>query len=608
VTADRHGIANSPGDTFDFHFTVDAPGYAPDHEYAGHSDIVDLVPGVVAEAVVLDALARPRADLAIECYLGCPHSPAVQVARTDENGFFRLEQASPAGTLWAPGPSSLEIGDVSDCVPWEGPREVLVVDRGLTATGRVVDGEGTPIAGCVVRMGSREYARGPATLTDAAGAFRLEGLAADAEITVVHPAHTADDPRWARYAAWSPQVPLRVTFPVPELDPSCLVSFESAPDATLTLTRLSDGFTVREEVFSHGGIDLDLVPGRYRAEVGLPFEAVHAPAREITVPEAPEATFAFPAEPRARLSLRLANPPRDMAAEQGVLRIEGHERWVKLATPGEVHLPAQADAVFWMHAGVWRGFRVGPLRDGRRAVDVRWPPPHRMRLPFEGRPGDLEVRPSRHRFDSEVRAHEAVLSTYARGTVKGTVRLGDGLGWRRFRVALLEEPGAEVRLGRADLEVGPSPRIRVLRADGTPAVEALIHLQPDWGSLTTGGDGVAQADWRGEADPTYALVEVDGHLPLYVPWAPDLEEVRMPSGWLELTVTSEDGSPLDAVACLGGWLGRTEAGGLRVGGIEPGLHTLVVGARGHEGRRLRIVVPENEPKRVSLSLPRRNVR
>jgi hypothetical protein len=82
------------------------------------------------------------------------------------------------------------------------------------------------------------------------------------------------------------------------------------------------------------------------------------------------------------------------------------------------------------------------------------------------------------------------------------------------------------------------------------------------------------------------------------------EDIRLPPGRLVLDVTSEDGSLLDFSLYVDGWLTHPEGGFLDLGGLTPGMHTVIVGARDHERRVLRVRIPGTGARKLALKLKR----
>jgi len=85
------------------------------------------------------------------------------------------------------------------------------------------------------------------------------------------------------------------------------------------------------------------------------------------------------------------------------------------------------------------------------------------------------------------------------------------------------------------------------------------------------------------------------------PWS-----VRLGSAALRVTVTLEDDDGEDRVLCVDGEVFQLESDPTAVvTGLLPGLHTVLVGAAGHLGRAMRVVLKEAETREIRVRLPRR---
>ncbi|MHC4930863.1 MAG: carboxypeptidase-like regulatory domain-containing protein [Planctomycetota bacterium] len=203
--ADRYGVVWLRWEErfFDCHFVFDHPGYAAEDEYADVPLWVGLAPGREVRGRILGA----PAGIEVEYYLGCPHSPAVRRATTDAEGRFFLQGIDPLdGTCWAifPGTSAAYLDPALAPTPdlsWEPFR----LAWGVTVSGRVEDEGGDPVPGVVVQ--SPQTFRGPRTVTDERGRFRLDGVESGSEIRF----HVKDGrnlrPTWVRSGSFPGREP-----------------------------------------------------------------------------------------------------------------------------------------------------------------------------------------------------------------------------------------------------------------------------------------------------------------------------------------------------------------------------------------------------------------
>jgi hypothetical protein len=164
------------------HFIFDHPGYAPVDNFGAVEELIQLQRGRHLSGLLYDSQGRPAGGVAVEFYLGCPHSPALRRARTDARGRFVLRDASDDGTIWAPAAGCTAQYWSTILLPVAG--DVLEPIRpapGITVTGTVYDEKGGPAAGAVVY--STQEVRGPKTVTRKDGTFTLHGVAPGAEVS-----------------------------------------------------------------------------------------------------------------------------------------------------------------------------------------------------------------------------------------------------------------------------------------------------------------------------------------------------------------------------------------------------------------------------------------
>jgi len=82
--------------------------------------------------------------------------------------------------------------------------------------------------------------------------------------------------------------------------------------------------------------------------------------------------------------------------------------------------------------------------------------------------------------------------------------------------------------------------------------------------------------------------------------------VRLGSAALRVTVTLEDDDDEDRVLYVDGEIFELDSDPTTtVTGLLPGPHILLVGAEGHLGRAMRVVLKEAETREIRVRLPRR---
>jgi len=275
--ADRHGIIVVPWEErfFSCHWVYDHPGYAAQDEYAYIPDLVELVRGRDVRGRIVGA---PE-GVEVEYFVGCPHSPAVRRAVTDGAGRFVIRDADPEdGTLWAVMRNRVAtyLNPAVSPRPWP-EWEPLDPPWGVNANGRVVDEHGEPVPGVVVY--SEQTMRGPRTVTDEKGYFRLDGLESDAEVHFHAPDGRAIETMWGRDGVFpgardEPEPPLRRIVVTPPGDPGKYEFwlgydewFEAGPDGRVVIETTRAGplrLSVSHEEYGYA----DLVVGETTTRVG----------------------------------------------------------------------------------------------------------------------------------------------------------------------------------------------------------------------------------------------------------------------------------------------------------------------------------------------------
>lgn len=190
-TTDRDGWALVPAFDRAAWWFVEAPGYGPRAEM-GFEDQRFLARGVDFPIDVRDWRDRPVPGAVVEAFLGCGHTPNVRVATAGAGGrlVFPCIDPSHATDLWVRTPGLAGRNDAywgggPDELPVEGGIHILRCDPSAVLEGRVLRADGTPAGGAVV--GTRSAHRGPWTVADADGRFRLVGAQAYDSLTAQAP-------------------------------------------------------------------------------------------------------------------------------------------------------------------------------------------------------------------------------------------------------------------------------------------------------------------------------------------------------------------------------------------------------------------------------------
>jgi hypothetical protein len=160
-------------------YFVEAPGYAPFAEMAFQEEF-RLVRGRDFMLEVRDWRDRPVPGAVVEALLGCGHTPTVRTATAGPDGrlTFRCIDPSSNTDLWVRTPgltgrNPAYWGGGPEGLPVEAGVPILRCDPSPVLEGRVLRADGTPAAGA--RVGTRQAHRGPWTVADSDGRYRLVG-------------------------------------------------------------------------------------------------------------------------------------------------------------------------------------------------------------------------------------------------------------------------------------------------------------------------------------------------------------------------------------------------------------------------------------------------
>lgn len=397
-------------------WVYEAEGYAPrtvtNFDLPGKSS--DAVVGLGVEpdfrGRVFDPLGRPCPGVRVSTYQGCRHAPALRRAVTDAEGRFVLENVE-VDQLWIEGS---EIASAyGDWVMDENGEAVVFARPGVTATGRVTDRDGKPLANILVRG---MWSRGPGVRTSDEGRFVLPGLEAGGEIHLSTDTLPVKDgvvgSTWAADVVRNPR-PLHLRFDVKD------ASVPRSPDTSkvtldlpggpgrnrVTLIHRETGQVWFKE-YEDGKGTMEVPAGPYEVRVGGPF------CSSWLVPFEDELRSSGPLlEPKPYLAvgrvgirIRLVNPPTDDDLPFGFqLRLQdGQGRCFaelsELLGAEEILVPANVPLALWSLGGPLRptAWPIGPVpTDSTEPVVVKvdWPTRTRLafRLPEGEDPDDLRV-------------------------------------------------------------------------------------------------------------------------------------------------------------------------------------------------------------------------
>lgn len=621
------------------HWIVDAPGYAPTHEWGDSvGPVVELLPPRTLDFRLLDAAGRPVPGAVVEAYLGCPHAPALVRVRSDGEGRVRMENGPPGDAfLWVEAEGSFAwTPGFPPARTWVRGERALVLSAGTVAEGVVVDLDGTPLAGVVVRGLPEE--RGPAQLTGEDGRFRIVGLTRGSGLEFVHPAGERV-PSILEGDRWTPGVPRRVALTPWEVaepgGPRRLVRVRVArEDGTpvdgvpVRLVREEDGWTLAEPtdddppdaevgdeedagealfLLPHGTYVLDRPTAFGSHEITDVRFAVGAGDGEVFVP--------VRATTRPRLTVRGDIP----AGATVTLAIAGAERELEpeeISGAEPVHLPADATAALRVRAGdgTWF-FEVGPATVGVRTAVVEVPRPHVLRGIDRA---DWESVVLRDEFGEcgHVETSDG-LATWACGdlTLRLTApRRGAAEDWPAYDVTVRVPTG-----GTDPIDVAV-PSVEERRA--RDAVVSIVAPDADWEGSFEVSDETGEEVTRGETVPgapfrfalrgrAWVLAEREGWAPLRAEFAaPGDLQLRWGDAAVSLTVRDEDGAPVAAALLLDGWISTVPedpADPVVLRGLAAGPVDLVVlpNVGAFRPKALRLVLRRGETRTREVVLARR---
>jgi hypothetical protein len=650
VLGDECGFANVVGPLpTGQKWHVDAPGYGIAYEFGDFESFdeeeIRLDRAVDHRFRVLDPYGRPLVGAPVELYLGCPHSPAAREGVTDGNGEILLSGiAGPWGHLWIRAEGVW-------CGPYDVPERhlgqdmpVLATDPGRSARGVVVDEDGEPLPGVIVR--ALGYRRGPVTTTDGQGRFALHGIWWRTAVGFFRKDMPFGNRPSATVERFEQDVPLRVVLKRDRItaladgEPRHVADvvvvrkdeFYGERNVEVRLVRLSDGLSlsgVTGRNWIAGGDEMGRVAfhvpaGRYRISTGGLFRM----EREVVM------TADLPRVGGSAVRLVLGG-------EQSVVVVRGisddGDTSVELRTPGGTRelRPTKGRASAYVAGDVPASVLVRGRRDrlfpvpsatGETRV-VTLPPDPPTVIVFravgpDGRPvseghGEIDVYGDRAPFGpdgwTEIRTWEAgprELELHALDPDLELVSIPIDLPFTPERIEL-----GEIRLSAfsEDEENAPLRSARLLTAEGEPVPDDVFYVGRVRGA---GLDDVLRIEggrirWR--PSPTPITVRLRGDPWSGGPWYPmeivlsneTPAEIRLPGGRLTGTVRDTSGRPLSAALYVGTVSFQVKEGRLDVRGLRAGPHVVVLGARGHRGEVRRIVLTKGEARALDVVLPPR---
>lgn len=601
VVTDRDGWALVPSlDTAPWYF-VHAAGYAPLGEMSKLEEY-RLVRGVDVTLEIRDWRERPVPGAVVEALLGCGHTPTFQTATADARGRLVFRSIDPTqetdlwvrtpglagrnGAYWGHGPGGF---------PEEDGVRILRGDPSAVLEGRVLRPDGSSAPHAVV--GTREAHRGPWTVADRTGRYRLVGARPHETLLAVAP----------------------LSDPVPEGFQLPQVEFRSVPGVFATVRLPSVGEDGGTLVSSDGrGIRVQLK--------GAPGVVAHGRTRIIAVREGDGAAVE-----------RFLDFEEDHASNEVAL---APGTWtVTIGSPAGLLRPATrrievragwSDAAFAVEANpTWNPRVVDVATDG---TETELPRPRPGKLLIITDDGAVEATPHRNAEGAD----DGAIHVPAAGPFAVEFLADDGWLARVLLDGPPSGPGPALVRPRPEpqpewldeetraREFAPA-RLVVLRPDGTPAVGADVDIlsgvtQPsdpyavrrgeerslvldDEGAAVCAfdrGDRVTVTARGDDADTLVPLVaRIDGPGPWTLRW-PDTEIVVR-------AVDESDVALSDFTVVLSGWGWIDPAEGetvVRLRGTQSGPLRLWVGADGCRTHDVRLLVTAGERREVVVRMNR----
>lgn len=600
-------------------------GLGPTMEMTPDFPLMLLAPAVDVPIRPLDWLGRPMPGATLGFCGGCGHTPDLTTATVGRDGIAWLSGVDPRGSnadiYPNDAPVSFDYGN-THWVPGDAP-EPHHYRRGVVLHGRVLLPDGSPAAGALV--GTFFLHRGPWTITDQEGSFRLSGLDEGDDFFVVHGDRQVECP-------WPAKMPCELRLPEPDGrpvqqllpdaprqapaddEPQVVVEFVDPKGMAIDAVSWWRRAGRRERLTA--GSNNWLSPGLYEVRVEHPAHGIAM--QSIEVGTASPQTFRFELQPLPTVRIAVRGLPPD-----GEVRVVRREQTTEAIPPPDEPLvvPLRDDedfAVELRHPGTlasrWFQWHGGDAL-ARRMLVCRWWPPTRVQATLvDGRglpvAADVALLPRTVVFDDET-GFDLRTTKGLQPAVDGNVALeseqdrlcflcirprDEALRPRLVAVPMPERgDAARVELGR--IVLGPTPQLVLHDAAGMPRSNALARLlRAGYGDFRNDNLPLFPCDERGgwlgpdlvPGDGILVPATAAGELPLrHVVTSTEPVVVSTPSGRLRLRVMDETRAALRATVLLRECLWPCD-GELQLTQLPRGPLVLFVAAAGHRGARLEI--------------------
>lgn len=600
ATTDQFGLAWIPRlkDFGDVHWAVEAEGYAPTEEYGSYlSEVVELEEGEDRYGRILDVFGNPLPGVRVEYKVGCAHSPGLRRTTSDKEGRFTLRCVGDSGDV------PLERGGLradywrASSLSLKGePLAEFYSLPGRTVVGRVLDPHGKPMAGAP--LAAYTSGRGPSTATGPDGRFTLSGTEREPMVYAWHDELGYEEFNLADYRE---DGPVALQFGSKTLEPEHVAAEVEVEQnyVHVHLVREGDGrrYSARSD---DGAARIGLPPGVYLLSAGAPDERYVAAARRVEVVREGQ-RFALEVEEQPRLHCVVDDLP------------EGADSWLILdgyCFDEDVHLgkrdyylPPNVEARVVTQAwGRRKVFSVQAAVGGVRRVVLDWAGERPATLRFGEVPDSVvgyEIPGAR----VDVSKDDDEIVTWASGRRTLRILLDTG---EVHDMAVDLPPGGVLELDAPELPpLRPRRKITVVDADGSPAklrASRLVMPVP-WLYDPDDMTGVPGAWYRitGAYPEGGFCAALRGRLEGAGPWT-----VELGGAALRVAIAVEDDECEDCALYVDGEVFQVGRGvATPVVGLRAGPHIVIVGAQGHLGRAMRVVLEEGETREIRALLERR---
>jgi hypothetical protein len=636
--ADEHGWARLPWPAvygFRDYVFADAPGYAATERcYPGNEECA-LQRGVDVPVELVDYTGRPVPGGRIELVLGCGHVPPQRSVVADAQGRAVLPAIWPSRHedffVWAEG---CQYGAYQLRRTWRpgDPPVAIDVVPGRAAEGRVVDATGAPIVGA--RVGVRgQYGQHPRpwTRTDRDGRFRLVGLSVEEwpTLAVQPPPHLGCSEE--RFPAPPPGVVRTVLLGRQSSTRDVVVrvrgaSGEPASAVRVVAVRAGDGTTAMETTGEDGSARFSLPTGHWRLLADGELGPFGRSEREFDVAEGAldPVELVVPKNPTVRV-----DASRIQGMTFGITTARQFRGLDPEAVDGkDVPIPEGERATFRISLSAEGELlvRFVEIPGPGATLVLEGPPEMHVRARFvgpDGKPTPGELRLQRELGSFQMERGGAGDDATPSGDV--VTRLTGTVTWialpkdetlASVRGDIVVASGQDVDLGEIRFAAPSAPDLTVVLPPDLKEARGTVRgtrVRANGGTMSHLDEQNQVASGLGDfAAGDRLLLELaerdaPGALPFpfLVPGPPPWT-LTYPTGSLTLGLRSAKDLPLAAAVVIvdGRRMNHdfVASPSLRLRGVAPGPHTVVVAERAHLARVFQLVATDGEARTLDVVL------